>query len=138
MGSGFGVRGMSEASDIADIIQGFRALQRLVRGETQGVDVRWVDQANSALGRRIHIDAVKRRVAQARAQGINPRELGAAIDGRRYLLSQESMAEELGNREAQGAAKARMRKVAAEQAAAGESDAYHQAMAAMAAVRGRS
>lgn len=114
-------------------------MQRLVQSEPQGVDVRWVDQANSTLGRRIHIEVVKRRVAAAKARGLNPRELGAAVDGRRYLLSQESMAEELGNREAYGVAKARERKAAREQAEAGESDAYHHAMAAMAAVsRGRS
>lgn len=129
---------MSEASDIADILRGLRALKRLVDGETRGVDPRWVDQANSTLGRRIHIEAVKRRAAEARAKGVNPRQLGAAIDGRRYLLSQESMAEELGNREAVGVVKARARKAAREladaESAAGESLAYHEALAAMQAV----
>lgn len=126
---------MSEATDIADILRGLRALKRLVEGETRGVDPRWVDQANSTLGRRTHIEAVKRRLNEARAKGINPRELGAAVDGRRYLLSQESMAEELGNREAAGIVKARARKAARElaeaEANAGESLAYHEALAAL-------
>lgn len=132
---------MSNSGDIADILRGLRALRRLIDAEPEGVDVRWVDQANSPLGRRIHIDAVKRRLAEARDKGVNPRELGARQDGpRRYLLSQESMAEELGNREARGVAKARERKAANDQARAeaeaGESDAYQRAMAAMQAVRG--
>lgn len=125
---------MSEASDLADILRGFRALKRLVDGETRGIDPRWIEQANSSLGRRIHIEAVKRRVAEARAKGLSPTELGAAIDGRRYLLSQESMAEELGDRQARGVAKARARKAANDQAEAAEGDAYRNAMAAMQAV----
>lgn len=127
---------MSEATDIADILRGFRALKRLVDGEPVGIDPRWVDQANSSLGRRIHIDAVKRRYAEAEATGVTPRELGARIDGRSYQLSQESMAEELGKREARGVAKAKARKQEREMADAGENAAYLQAMAAMQAVRG--
>jgi len=130
---------MSEATDIAEVLRGLRALKRLVDGEARGVDPRWVEQSNSTLGRRIHIEAVKRRVSEARAKGINSRELGAAIDGRRYLLTQESMAEELGNREAKGVAKARARRAEREQAEASEGDAYAEAMAALQAVsRGRS
>lgn len=125
---------MSEASDIADILRGFRALKRLVDGETRGVDPRWIEQANSTLGRRRHIDAVKRRVAEANAKGCKPTELGAVIDGRRYLLSQESMAAELGQLEARGVARARERKAEREQAEAGENGAYLEAMAAMRAV----
>jgi len=127
---------MSEAADIADILRGLRALKRLVDGETRGVDPRWVDQANSALGRRLHIEAVKRRFAEAEATGVSPRELGARIEGRRYLLSQESMAAEMGARAARGMAKAKARKQEREMAEAGENDAYLQAMAAMQAVRG--
>ncbi len=96
------------------------------------------EQANSTLGRRRHIEAVKRRVETARARGVNPTTLGAVIDGRRYLLSQESMAEELGNLQARSAAKALERKVAREQAESGESDAYRHAMAVLAGARGRS
>lgn len=134
---------MSEASDLADVLRGLRALRRLVDAEPQGVDPRWVDQANSTLGRRIHIDAVKRRIEAARVRGVNSRELGAMVDGRRYLLSQESMAEELGRRAAQGAEKARMRKasraLADAMANADESQTYRDALAALqqAGCRGR-
>lgn len=133
---------MSELRDITDILRGLRALKRLVDAEPTGTDPRWVDQANSTLGRRIHIEAVKRRFAEARARGISPRELGAALEGRRYLLTQESLAEETGNREAIGVAKARARKAdlvrAEADAQSDESAAYRDALAAMQAVsRGR-
>lgn len=52
----------------------------------------------SPLGARKHMAAVKRRVAAAQAQGIDPIELGAAIDGEKFWLSQASLSEELGER----------------------------------------
>jgi hypothetical protein len=47
-----------------------------------------VDQNASPLGRRRHCAAVKRRLARG--------EVGAAIVGRRHLLSAEALSEELG------------------------------------------
>lgn len=47
----------------------------------------WVDQRASALGSRRHCAAVRRRLAKG--------EPGAAVVGRRHLLSAESLAEEL-------------------------------------------
>lgn len=55
-------------------------------------------QRKSPLGSRKHIAAVKRRAAEAESQGILPIELGAAIDGEKYYLSEEALAEELGER----------------------------------------
>jgi hypothetical protein len=55
-------------------------------------------QRKSPLGSRKHREAVKRRVAEAESQGISPIELGAAIDGETFYLTEEAMAEELGER----------------------------------------
>lgn len=55
-------------------------------------------QRKSPLGSRKHREAVKRRVADAESQGISPIELGAAIDGETFYLTEEAMAEELGER----------------------------------------
>jgi hypothetical protein len=52
-------------------------------GETPGM----LDQAGSPLGRRRHIAAVRRRVAAG--------ETGAAVVGRRHLLSREALDAEL-------------------------------------------
>lgn len=73
-----------------------RKIERVVRAELRGVDPRWIEQAFSSLGPRKHIQAVRNRIAEAEKRGIDPTELGAAIYGRRYLLTPESMAEELG------------------------------------------
>jgi hypothetical protein len=59
-----------------------RVLERL-RGGEPGM----LDQASSPLGRRRHCAAVKRRVGRG--------EPGAAIVGRRHLLSAEALADEL-------------------------------------------
>jgi hypothetical protein len=59
-----------------------RVVSRLREGE-RGM----VEQAASPLGRRRHRDAVKRRVARG--------EHGAAIVGRKHLLSPEALGEEL-------------------------------------------
>lgn len=61
---------------------------RVVARELRGEDPRLVDQALSPLGRRRHINAVRRRLAEGK--------LGASIVGRRFLLAQEALAEELG------------------------------------------
>lgn len=77
-----------------------RRLDRLVRAEVRGVDPRWVEQAFSPLGPRKHIAAVRRRIAEAEAAGRPSTELGAAMRGSRtYLLTPESIAEELARRE---------------------------------------
>lgn len=57
-----------------------------------------VGQRKSPLGSRKHMAAVKRRVAEAEARGVAPIELGAAIDGDRFYLTQEALADELGER----------------------------------------
>lgn len=54
---------------------------------TAGSDPGWVDQAASPLGRRLHIRAVRRRTQAG--QG------GAAVLGRRYLLSRSALDDEL-------------------------------------------
>lgn len=103
---------MGKNSDIADLLRGFKALQRLIDAEPEGVDVRWVDQTLSPLGRRVHIAAVRRRLADAEARGVSYREVGAAYDPGKglYTLSQESLAEEIGHRTARGMAKARAKR----------------------------
>ncbi|HWA76566.1 MAG TPA: hypothetical protein VG937_29730 [Polyangiaceae bacterium] len=47
----------------------------------------WVDQSSSDLGRKRHPAAVRRRLARG--------EAGAAVVGRRFLLSPEALSEEL-------------------------------------------
>lgn len=54
----------------------------------RGGDPGMIDQSSSPMGRRRHCTAVKRRVARG--------EPGAAIVGRRHLLSPEALSEELG------------------------------------------
>lgn len=76
-----------------------RRLAALVKAELRGRDVHWIEQAFSPLGPRIHIAAVRRRMAEAEAKGIPSTELGAGMRGKRvYLLTAESVAEELGRR----------------------------------------
>lgn len=58
-------------------------LVKLLQGEASDM----VDQAKSPLGRRRHCAAVRRR----RARG----EAGAAVIGRRHLLSHDALSEEL-------------------------------------------
>jgi hypothetical protein len=57
------------------------------RVQRQLARAQWVAQAESPLGRRRHIGAVRRRVAVA--------DPGARIMGRRYLLRPEAVDEEL-------------------------------------------
>lgn len=75
-----------------------RRLDALVRAELHGRDLRWIEQAFSPLGPRVHIAAVRRRLAEAEAKGVPSTQLGAVADlkKRRYYLTPESLAEELG------------------------------------------
>lgn len=73
-----------------------RKLEAVMKAELGGHDPRWIEQAFSPLGPRKHIAAVRRRIAEAETRGVSSVELGAAVDRRRYLLTAESIAEELG------------------------------------------
>lgn len=77
-------------------------IARLVRRELQGEDPSLIDQSTSKLGRNTHILAAKRRIQEAAEQG---RDRGAYKKGRRYLLTQEAHAEEMGLRFGPGVAK---------------------------------
>lgn len=61
--------------------------RRVLDGLRAGADPQWVDQHRSALGPRRHAAAVRRRVGAG--------EAGAAIVGRRLLLTPAALAEEL-------------------------------------------
>jgi hypothetical protein len=84
-----------------------RKLEKVMRAELRGESPRWIEQAFSPLGPRRHIAAVRRRMSEAETQGKSPVELGAAVMGRRYLLTPESMAEELARLPEERLAKAR-------------------------------
>lgn len=93
---------MSQGSDFLDYI--FSNVRRIVREELRGEDPRFVEQEGSPLGRRRHIAAVKKRLAQAAASDVPSRQLGAMVKGkRRFLLSQEAVAEERALREIKAA-----------------------------------
>lgn len=70
-------------------------IARLVRRELSGEDPSHIDQTTTKLGRNTHILAAKRRIAEAQESG---RDRGAYKQGRRYLLTQEAHAEEMGRR----------------------------------------
>lgn len=65
-----------------------RLLARLVKRELDGDDPSLIDQSMTELGRNNHIRAVRRRMRDKLP--------GAFKRGRRYLLTQEAYAEELG------------------------------------------
>jgi hypothetical protein len=103
---------MSDEDTVDEIVDAFmnsanprirRFIRSMVRAELRGVDPSWVDQHLSVLGPRKHIEAVRRRLSA------DPPELGARHDkkARRYLLSQEAIAEELGRLSAPGVRKTR-------------------------------
>ena len=77
-----------------------RLIARLVRRELAGEDPSLIDQSMSDLGRNRHIEAVRRRMKA------DPPLPGAFKRGRRYLLTQEAYAEELGLLARPGVAKA--------------------------------
>lgn len=63
---------------------------KIVAMELRGEDPGWVPQSNSVLGPRVHCRAVRRRIAENKP--------GAKMRGTKvFLLSQEAIAEELGN-----------------------------------------
>jgi hypothetical protein len=78
-----------------------RYFARLVADEIRGRDVSLVSQATSPLGSRKHCAAVRRRITEHDA-GERPIS-GASINGRRFLLTQEALAEELGTERGQPA-----------------------------------
>lgn len=67
--------------ELADLIA-YRVVHRLQQGTPD-----MVDQTTSPLGRRRHCYAVRRRISE--------HQTGAAVVGRRHLLTQEALAEEL-------------------------------------------
>lgn len=84
--------------DFGSLAPYVREFARLVAAELRGADPAMIPQGASGLGPRIHIAAVKRRVAEAQARGIEPTDLGAAIDGERYLLTRDAIAQEQNSR----------------------------------------
>lgn len=85
-------------SSVAASRSAARALARIVDAELRGHNPRLVEQALSPLGRAEHVRAVERRVRLAEERGVSRAEVGAYIVGTRYLLTPESLAEELGRR----------------------------------------
>lgn len=84
--------------EVALGIKRARIISRIMAEELRGGDPRRVGQATSPLGRRIHIEAVKRRLSEERENGELPGTRGAFVspNGRTFLLTQEALAEELG------------------------------------------
>ncbi len=81
-----------------------RSIRNIVRNELVGEDPRWVDQHHSVLGPRRHCAAVRRRMQNG--------ELGWRMKDRdTFLLSQESIAEELGALSERAKAKALKRRL---------------------------
>ncbi|HKQ68264.1 MAG TPA: hypothetical protein VJT73_02955 [Polyangiaceae bacterium] len=71
----------------APVAAALRQLAEAVASLDGGAPADHIDQTTSALGPRRHCRAVKRRIASGQS--------GAAIVGRRHLLSPEALAEEL-------------------------------------------
>lgn len=89
-----------------------RHLARVIAAELRGEDPRLVDQACSPLlGRNKHIAAVKRRIHEADARCVPSLTLGAQRIGRRFLLTQEALAEEIGKLSRAVTAKAKLRAI---------------------------
>ncbi len=94
--------GRDEGAEAAGFLRYFA---RLVAAEIRGADVSLVSQATSPLGARLHNAAVRRRMAE-HARGELPIS-GASKVGKRYFLTQEALAEELGRDKGPGVAKAK-------------------------------
>ena len=96
--------GMSKPSDmLCDFVKDdalARKLERIVRAELRGDALIAVARRLMALGPRRLRGAGRRRLAAAETAGRPPVEFGAAVIGRRYLLTPESMADELGRLDA--------------------------------------
>jgi hypothetical protein len=73
--------------DLAEILEAAASKARELAAQDRANRSQWIDQAGSPLGPRRHHKAVKTRVAKGRP--------GAAIVGRRSLLSPEALQEEL-------------------------------------------
>lgn len=96
--------------DVDDLVDAFAArfrkrLRQIVREEQRGEDPRWVDQSMSPLGNRVHVAAVKRRLAAVGPDAVTAP--GARWDRRKrlYFLNQEAIAEEIGRRSDPGRVK---------------------------------
>ncbi len=74
-------------ADVAEILEAAAARARELDARARAEHRDWIDQAASPLGRRRHALAVRRRVAAG-----GP---GAAIVGRRLLLNEQALGEEL-------------------------------------------
>ncbi len=104
-----GADGMTEWTAEIAVLEGRLAMARarlharLVARELQGEDPSLIGQETTELGRNGHIKAVRRRMAEQESTG---RPMGACKRGRRYLLTQEAHAEELGLARRPGVAKA--------------------------------
>lgn len=122
--------GMNEGGSLAHDF--FRYFARLVADEITGRDVSLVSQATSPLGSRKHCAAVRRRIAEHAAgeRAIS----GASIVGRRCLLTQEALAEEMGHERGQPARESNRRPSVARAKARGgkgndtENEAYEAVM----------
>jgi hypothetical protein len=73
--------------DLADILEAAARRARELEAEARAHRRDWIDQSASALGRRRHCVSTRQRVAAGQE--------GAAIVGRRHLLSSAAHAEEL-------------------------------------------
>jgi hypothetical protein len=73
--------------DLARILEAAAAEARDIAAERSAERRDWIDQSSSVLGPRRHIQAVRRRLKE----GLD----GAGQSGRRFLLSEEALAEEL-------------------------------------------
>jgi hypothetical protein len=73
-----------------------RYLAKLVDAELDGENPRLVAQKFSPLGAKAHEEAVRRRLRDAKKRGVKGWDVGAMRIGRRYLLTPESLAEEMG------------------------------------------
>ncbi len=104
-----GAHGMTEWTAEIAVLEGRLAMARarlharLVARELQGEDPSLIDQATTELGRNNHIKIVRQRMAEQARTG---RPMGATKRQRRYLLTQEAHAEELGLTRRPGIAKA--------------------------------
>ena len=74
-------------ADLAEVLEAAARRARELDAEARAERRDWCDQTMSPLGRRRHVAAVRRRVATG--------EAGAAMLGRRALLSLDAITEEL-------------------------------------------
>lgn len=98
---------IEDVDDLVDVmmIRFRKRLKQIALEELHGQDPRWVDQSMSKLGPRVHIAAVRRRLAAAGPDAVTAP--GARWDRRKrlYFLNQEAIAEEIGRRSDPGRVK---------------------------------